>query len=142
MNDKDIFRFVQAIKKDNSFDEAYFSVLYNEDHDGYTGRVETNKQGLQLFSTELLIASLEIDERSFDEIEVFDFLNDWKNSYSELDLTHIQLSQKLKSNILPEKREFKETFKDKVIKFLFLGLLIFILISIIVGAYTILSSFF
>ena len=141
MINAEIKSIVNKIKDENSIQEAHLGLFYNDDNESDTVHIKGNKQGLMLFGIELIEAGLKFQSQNSKENSIHTFLNDWYLVKSDIDISHIEFSEKLKSEIEPT-HEYEETFKDKVLKFFFVGLLLFVLASILVGAFSILSWIF
>lgn len=138
MNTIELNHFISNIKEKNSFDEAHLGFYYEDENEIYSGHIKANKQGLMLYGIELIEASLKTENETLNKSEFHTFSNNWDSINSDISIGYIEISQKLRSEIEPITAN-KETWEDRLLKIFFLGIFIFILISILVGAYTILS---
>jgi len=137
MNTQELNNFIQNLRNSCSTEDGYFGFFY-DDEDDYTSYVKANKEGLRLFASELLEVSLEIDKK-----ESLTLSKDWHHNNSDFAVSRIELSKKTRLELdSSKKEEFKQTWKDKVTGYVMGGVLIFILISILVGAATIFSWLF
>jgi len=118
MKTKELHSFIENIKKEYSIDDAHLGFFYHNEHEIYSGHIKANKQGLILYGIELIEASLKIEKQILKEGEIYNFSNDWDAIPSDISISHIEISQKLKSEIEPMK-EYKETLKDHLMKFFF-----------------------
>lgn len=139
MNTKELSHYIGNIRVEYANDKAYLSFFYGDDS-GDLGYIEVNKEGIMLFTADLLEASIEIDNRKFDKEELFYMPTDLISVNSEIRFDFVKFIQK-KQEIEPT-IDYNETWKDHLIKFFFIGVLIFILVSILVGAFTILTWMF
>lgn len=136
MNTQEINDVIRRLKQ-SSYDEGYFGFFYNEDHE-YTSHVKANRDGLLQFATELLEASKVLEEG-----ESMSLTSTSNLVSSDYKLTHIEFTNKLKSDLeTTNNTEYVPTWKDKAGDLVMLGILIFILMSILVGAITIISWIF
>lgn len=104
--------------------------------------IKANKDGLMLYAATLLEAAAEVDVRSFEsQLETFRLNDDWISENSEFYFSFVELYQQTKDEIEPP-IEHIETFPEMSIRYLIISILIFILISILVGIGTILSWLF
>ena len=69
MTDRKIENIVSELDKNNEKDEAFFG-FYQYGGDKDESCIRANKQGLELFSAELLKARLEIEQRNFENGEI------------------------------------------------------------------------
>lgn len=141
MNTTKFKLLIDEIKDENSVEEAHLGFFYGNEHQNYECCIKGNKQGIIRYGIELLEAGLNIEDHYFKEDNIYTFSNDWNTTPSDLCITHVELLSKLKSEIEPLE-EYKETFRDVVLKFFLFGVFFFILISILVGAFSILSWIF
>ncbi|MEM5565739.1 hypothetical protein WNY78_11520 [Psychroserpens sp. AS72] len=142
MNTQEINTTIQRLKESNSEATAYFGFFqYGVGRD--ESNIKANKEGLRLYAANLLEVSLEIDEREFKENkkEFFTIPEEWLSKNSEFCFEYVELFQQSKTKIEPD-IEYKETWKDLLVKYIFIGVLIFILMSILVGAITIIGWLF
>ncbi|WP_298755741.1 hypothetical protein [uncultured Psychroserpens sp.] len=142
MNTQDLKSCIRNIRKEYSSDEAYIGFFYVDDSGGL-GYLEGNKEGIMHFASNLLEASIEINNRKFDKEELFSLPTNLISENSDFLLSHIVLSKELRSEIVAlKKEEHKQTWKGKLGNYVAVGILLFILISILVGAITIISWLF
>ena len=142
MNNQELNNVIQNIKKNYVAKTAYIGFFYSE-HDEFECFIKANKEGLMLFAKELIVASLEIDKRGFkEERELFYLSKDWMSNRSDINFSSIELHKKSNSEIQPAIVQHKQTWKDTLTGYLFGGVLIFILISILIGTVTIIGWVF
>ncbi|WP_299333056.1 hypothetical protein [uncultured Psychroserpens sp.] len=142
MNNQELNNFIQNIERTYSSDEAYTGFFYDDDDDGFTSYIKANKNGLILFSAQLLKGALSIDERAFTGKELYKLTNDKSDlDYTCFEFSHIELLNIGKSDI-PEPKAYKETFTDKIGCFVSIIIALFALASLVVGALKILSWLF
>ena len=142
MKTQELTNIVHRLKSSTINDDAYFGFFeYGDGPD--ESFIKANKDGLIRFATELLEANLAASTEEYvsEEKEFFSLENDWFSENSEFHFSYIELMQKSNAEIEPS-IEYQETWKDQLIKFFLIGIFIFILISILVGAFTILSWMF
>ena len=106
----------------------------------YESCIKANKEGLLLYAACLLEASLEIDNRDFteDKIQTYGLSPEFVSENTDFDFHYVELMNKPKLEI-ETTPEHKETWKDKLTGYIFGAILIFMLISVIIGIGTITS---
>jgi len=121
------------IKKRNSSEDAYFGLFpISEGDDGYY--ISANRQGLELYATELLNASLE-SETIVLHPQKFEYnigQKDWIDDKSDIYIDFVSPFLEKRKNIKKDE-PYKETFKDKLITLILKILLIFLVICMIIG---------
>lgn len=144
MNTPGLRAVIQQLKETNLKENAYLGFFYNDD-DCETCYIKANKEGLELYATKLLEASLEMDRRAFVENkkEVFNLSLKWFVKHSDFEFSFIELVQKTKDEIIgPIKKEYNQTWKDKLSGYGILGCFILALISMFTGIVVIITWFF
>ncbi len=135
---------IQQLKETNLKENAYLGFFYNDDG-SETCYMKANKEGLELYATKILEASLEMDRRMFSDKkkEVFNLPSKWFVNDSDFQFSFIELLQKTKAETM-NSVELKHSirWKDKLMGYTIVGCLIFALISTLTGFVTILSWFF
>ncbi|WGD35883.1 hypothetical protein [Olleya sp. YS] len=142
MNTQELKNIVDRLKSYVNENEAYFGFFqYGGGQD--ESFIKANKEGLIRFATELLEANLAASTEEYvsGEKQFYSLSSDWFSEHSEFNFSYVELLQKLKADIEPDK-EYRKTWKDKLSGYVFGGIIIFILISILVGAITIISWLF
>ena len=142
MNTPGLRAVIQQLKETNLKENAYLGFFYNDDETCY---IKANKEGLELYATELLEASLEMDNRVFIENkkEVFNLSLEEFVKDSDFQFSFIELVHKTKTEILePAKEEPNQTWKDELAGYVIIGCFIFVLISMLTGFVTIITWFF
>jgi hypothetical protein len=142
MTDRKIENIVSELEKNNEKDEAFFG-FYQYGGDKDESCIRANKQGLELFSAELLKARLEIEQRNFEngEIEPFEIDISWTDSNADFYFDSLELTRKIKT----EKEsfpEYKENWKDKLYGYLIFGIIVVLVFMLIIGIITTLKWFF
>ncbi len=142
VTDKKIENIVSELEKNNEKDEAFFG-FYQYGGDKDESCIRANKQGLELFSAELLKARLEIEQRSFEngDIEPFEIDISWTDSNADFYFDSLELTRKIRT----EKEsfpEYKETWKDKLYGQLIFGIIISLIIILIIGFTTTINWIF
>ena len=142
MIDKKIENIVSELEKRNEKDEAFFG-FYQYGGDKDESCIRANKQGLELFSAELLKARLEIEQRDFEngEIEPFEIDISWTDSNADFYFDSLELTKKIRT----EKEsfpEYEENWKDKIYGYLIFGIILILVIMLIIGIITTLSWIF
>ncbi|WP_440120875.1 hypothetical protein [Tenacibaculum sp. Ill] len=142
MTQKSIKNIISNLEN-NKKEEAFFG-FYNLDGDEYSTTIKANRQGLELFSAELLKASIEIENRDFKngEIEPYEIDISWTDLNADFYFESIELTKKIKTieeKIFPE---YKETWKDKLYKCFIGGAIICLMLILIIGSITVLKWIF
>jgi hypothetical protein len=96
---------------------------------------------LLLYANQLLKASVELQERELNNQDVFEISYDVDLRHSEFKFSHIKFFNKPLSE-LERPKEHKQTFGEQIGCFIAIVICLLILISLVVGAYTIISSIF
>ena len=139
MNTKEVRLFIENLRSKELIERGFISFHY-EDQGDY---IVANKDGLKLFALDLLESSLEIENRTFkkNKKEFISLNLDWVSKQSEMSFSFIEFTNKSKAEIEPIK-DYKQTWKVTLGGYILGGLLIFILISVLVGAVTIIGWLF
>ncbi len=144
MNTPGLRAVIQQLKETNLKENAYLGFFCNDDG-SETCYMKANKEGLELYATKILEASLEMDRRMFSDKkkEVFNLPVKWFVNDSDFQFSFIELLQKTKTEIIdPIKEEHNQTWKDKLKGYVILGCFIFALISMLTGFVVIITWFF
>ena len=130
MTNPELEKLIEEIESKSSRQNAYFDYSFNADF----GYAKGNKDGLLLYSVELLKAAKEIELRSFSEgdTEMYNPNFDWVQSQENNPFDYIQITRKFKSEIDVEK-PLKDSWKDKLFGLGCLALIIFTLFLAVVG---------
>lgn len=137
MNNREINSFIKTIDSTYSIDDAYFGFFY-EDIDEYATFIRGNKEGLRLLASELLKASNDVGKT-----ESFSLAPHWNYENSEIFISRIELSNKSRDELENlNNEEHEENWKNRMTSYVIFGILIFILCSILVGAFTIIDWIF
>ncbi|WP_299125383.1 hypothetical protein [uncultured Tenacibaculum sp.] len=133
----EIKNIISELKKNNKKEEAFFG-FYHQEGDENNTCIKANKQGLELFSAELLKARLEIEKRKFEngEVEYAELEIDWTNSNADFYFDNVELTSKIKTKKENSFPEYKETWKDKFYGYLIFGIIISLVIIFIIGFVT------
>lgn len=142
MTDNKNENIVSELEKRNEKDEAFFG-FYQYGGDKDESCIRANKQGLELFSAELLKAALEIEQWDFEngEIEPFEIDISWTDSNAYFYFDSLELTKKLRT----EKEsfpEYEESWKDKIYGYLIFGIIVILVIMLIIVIITTLSWIF
>lgn len=135
MNAQGLSAVIQQLKMTNSKEDAYLDFFYNEE--GSRGcHLKANKEGLELYATILLEASLEMEYRMFTEKkEIFSITKKHFIKHSNFQFAFIELLNKTKKEITPDRKEFNKSRKEKLKVYIiagcftFLAFLVWIFIS-------------
>lgn len=143
MKNQELNTVLQKLRENNIEENAYLG-FFTDGGGLHESCIKANKDGLRLYAAALIEASLEIDNRNFnieEEEEFFSIKTDWVSESSDIFFSYVELSNLPKAEIEPIK-EHKENWKDKLMGYVLGGIIIFILISILVGVITIISWLF
>jgi len=138
MNDKEIGKLINELRSQKNYDEAYIGYFQ------YGGGpeescIKANRQGLELHAAELLEAALET-EKEFEngKIKTFGLDEGISDEESDFLFDYVELKKESRNEIKP-KSDYKETWKDKLFKYFFFGILIGLGLLIIIGIVTVIS---
>lgn len=131
MNAQGLRAVIQQLKRTNIEDNAYLGFFYNDD-DYENCYIKANKEGLELFATKLLEASLEMDYRMFSHHnkEVFNLTKKGFAKHSDVQFTFIELLNKTKKEINSTRKKIKKAWIEKIIGCVITGCFIFTIILI------------
>ncbi|KAA5820432.1 hypothetical protein FPF71_17725 [Algibacter amylolyticus] len=138
MNDKEIGKLINALRSQKNYDEAYIGYFqYGGGPD--ESCIKANRQGLELHAAELLEAALET-EKEFEngKIKTFGLDEGISDEESDFFFHYVELKKEARNEIKPYP-DYKETWKDKLIKYFFFGILIGLGLLIIIGIVTVIS---
>ncbi|CAM1370014.1 hypothetical protein [Tenacibaculum xiamenense] len=143
MTNYELENIIFELKDSNKKEEALFG-FYHQDGDEYNTCIKANKQGLELFSAELLKARLEIENRKFEnrEVEYLEMEIGWTDSNADYYFENIVLTRKIKTESGESFPEYKETWKDKLYGYLIFGIIIGLFIFLIIGFITTINWIF
>jgi hypothetical protein len=139
MNNQELNSLIKKIENQNSFDKAYIGFFYDDNE--YLSYIKANKEGLMLHVNQFLKACLEFEENKMNTNIVYEISHDIDLKYSDFKFSRIEYVKKSEIN-LEKTEEHKQTFKNQVGCFIAIAIGLFALVSLLVGFYTILSSFF
>ena len=136
MTQKNIKNIISELEKNDKV-EAFFG-FYQYGGGIHESCIRANKQGLELFSAELLKARAEIDERTFEkgEIEHYEIDISWTDENADFCFDSLELTSKIKTKQENSFPEYKETWKDKLYGYLIFGIIILLVIIFIIGLIT------
>ncbi len=138
MNDRKIGKFIDELRNPKNYDEAYIGYFQ---YGGGTdeGYIKANRQGLELHAAELLEAALqtEIDSNS-KKLKTFGLDEGIIDKESDFFFDYVELVKESINEISPT-REYEESWKDKLIKFCFFGVVIVLGVLILIGISTVIS---
>jgi hypothetical protein len=138
MNDKEIGKLINELRSQKNYDEAYIGYFQygGGPEESY---IKANRQGLELHAAELLEAALET-EKEFENGKIKTFGLDGGISDEESDFLfdYVELKKESRNEIKPDS-DYKETWKDKLFKYFFFGILIGLGLLIIIGIVTVIS---
>jgi hypothetical protein len=134
MTKKEIQKIVDQLVSGNSEEEAYFGILYNDSTGEDESYIKANKQGLELFASELPKASRDAEEiinSGEGKIHVIGLPEEIFLSGNAL-IKYVEPSLEKRSQINQKTQEYSENWKDTVIKVGCLSLVgLFLLLAII-----------
>jgi len=141
MNTQKLNTFIRNIEEEYSLNEAYIGFFYDENGHDFESYIKANKEGLMLYANELLKASLSIQEKDLNNNDIYEISYEVNLKYSEFKFSYIELFNNSKSK-LEEPKEYRQTIGEQVGCFVSIIVAFFALISMLVGAYTIISGIF
>lgn len=132
MNDKDIEKLIEQLRNQKNYDEAYIGYFQygGQPDESY---IKANRQGLELHAAELLEAALET-KAGFEDNKMKTFGLDEGISDIEGDyfFQYVELIKEVRSKVNPNS-DYQQTWKDKAIEKILIGVLISIPILAIIG---------
>ncbi|MEZ4797537.1 MAG: hypothetical protein R2785_10255 [Flavobacteriaceae bacterium] len=138
MNDKEIGKLINELRSQKNYDEAYIGYFQygGGPEESY---IKANRQGLELHAAELLEAALET-EKEFEngKIKTFGLDEGISDEESDFLFDYVELKKEARKGIKPDS-DYKETWKDKLFKYFFFGILIGLGLLIIIGIVTVIS---
>lgn len=143
MNKEELNEIITKLESSNSESKGYFSIsVYGGGMDEIT--TEANERGLELLAVQLLKAAIEMKDTYVDGLEMHSKEEDFIYLYIEdfwyegdIFINDIKpIKEEIKHNI---DKSYKETLSDKLWGIFLAGVLIFVFISILIGAFTILK---
>ena len=142
MTQKKLENIISDLENNNK-EEAFFG-FYQYGGGIDESCIRANKQGLELFSAELLKARTEIDNRFFEngEIEHYEIDISWTDENADFYFESLELTSKTKTQKENSFPEYKETWKDKLYGYLIFGIIIVLIIIFIIGLITTLKWMF
>lgn len=143
MDKQELQLAISSLRKNANKQNAYFGIF-----DNGAGKEESfiaaNKQGLELFALEILLAIQEADRLSKDKKNSphlsLNLDEDWIDETSSTFINYIEFTDSLRNSDQTSPDE--EGLKDTLIRFGCVGILLFILLSIIIGSITIFKWLF
>jgi hypothetical protein len=130
-------KIINHLESNSSKEEAYFGIFqYGGGPD--ESFVKANKQGLELFAADMLKASRDANDILADKektIIPLDFEEDWIDG--DTFVQYVEPSIEKKENV-----PYIRTWRDQAQEYFFVGILLLVVTSIIVGFITIISWFF
>ncbi|NIK93516.1 hypothetical protein GZ212_15250 [Mangrovimonas sp. CR14] len=133
---------IDQIIQGNSSERAYFGFFqYGGGMD--ESCIKANKEGLFLYAASLIEAGLAIEERGFIEnsTQTFGLSADFISENSDFDFPFIELINKPRLEMEPF-QEYKQSWKVKLMGYVFGGILLFILLLTLIGFITFLKWIF
>jgi hypothetical protein len=137
VTDKEIENIISELKQNNKKEESIFG-FYHQDGDEHNTSIRANKQGLKLFAVELLKASVETENRNFEngEIEYLEIDIDWTDSNADFYFNSLELTKKIKTEKDEAFPKYEESWKDKLYGKLIFAIIITLIIMLIIGIIT------
>ena len=137
MTDRKIEDIISDLKQNNKKEESIFG-FYHQDGDEYNTSIKANKQGIKLFAVELLKASIEIENRNFEngEIEYLEIDIDWTDSNADFYFNSLEITQKVKTEKDEVFPKYEESWKDKLYGKLIFVIIILLILMLIIGIIT------
>ena len=134
---KKIKNIISELENNNNKEKAFFG-FYQYGGGIDESCIRANKQGLELFSAELLKARAEIDNRTFEngEIEHYQIDISWTDENADFYFDSLELTSKIKTEKEDSFTEYKETWKDELYGYLIFGIIIVLVIIFIIGFIT------
>jgi len=138
---KELGAMIKVLEQRNVVEEAYVNFSYNHGDPDDEWSIVANQQGLELYALEFLKASNQFSFRKFaeDNREVFKINRACMSKSNELYFQYIELKQESRSEIESKVVTYKKTWKNRFMNYVAGAVLIFILLSIIVGAITVIG---
>ncbi|MDB2385404.1 hypothetical protein N9V96_02915 [Polaribacter sp.] len=143
MTNKELKNIISKIEESNKKEDALFG-FYHQDGDENNTHIQANKQGLELFSAELLKARLEIENRNFENgnIEYLQMSIDWTDSNADFYFDNLATTKNIKTENEESFSKYQENWKDKLFGYLIFGIIVFLIFMLVVGIITTLFWFF
>lgn len=136
MNNKEIGKLINELRSQKNYNEAYIGYFQygGGPEESY---IKANRQGLELHAAELLEAALET-EKEFEngKIKTFGLDKGISDEESDFFFDYIELKKEARNEIKPDS-DYKETWKDRLFKYFFFGVLIGLGLLIIIGIVTV-----
>jgi hypothetical protein len=135
MTDKEIRGFIDELRSQKNYDEAYIGYFQ---YGGGTDEsyIKANRQGLELHAAELLAAALETEtEFETGKQKTFGLDEGISDEESDYGFDYVELKKEKRNEIKPYS-EYIETWKDKLIKLGFIVFGILLIGFIIIGLIT------
>lgn len=138
MRKEELSKIIEQLENQSSKDKATFGLHFRENEDEM--HIKANKDGFELFACELLKASRDSEE----------VINNKEKNYIDFGFKENWIEGELIAYIKPisenrsdktEDKPYKESFKDAVFRYGCLAAIGLIILSVIIGIYTIFTWF-
>ncbi len=141
MKKEDLQKIISELESANPKEDAYFGIFSNGRED--ESFINANKQGLELFATDLLKASLNAEDllaQNPKSVFPLSYDEDWIDEESDILIQYVEPS--IEEREKTKAYSYKETLKDKATKVGCIAGLVLALVSAVIGFITILKWFF
>lgn len=136
MTQEKIENIISELRSNSDKEKAFFG-YYQYGGDIHESCIRANRQGLELFSAELLKARVAIENRNFEngDIEHYELDISWTDENADFCFDTLELTSRIRT----EKEtfpEYEQTWKDKLYGILIFGLIITLIMMLVIGFIT------